>query len=83
MIKRQLNESDSLHAVQKMNFQSKIREVSNKIKFTSTNSQFLNLSNSNVCTILQNVPIVHVNNKFFDTFDCQINLNSLFSVYFF
>jgi hypothetical protein len=81
LIKRQLNESDSLHAVQKMNFQSKIREISNKIKFSSTNVHFSNAANSNIFTLIQNVPIVHVNNKFFDSFDCLMNLNNLFSIF--
>ena len=83
LIKRQLNESDSLHAVQKMNFQSKIRELSNKVKFPTTNIHLLNSANSNICTLVQNVPIVHVNNKFFDNFDCLMNLNNLFSIFLF
>ncbi len=37
-IKRQLNESDSLHAVQKMDFEAKLRELSNKYKNAMTSS---------------------------------------------
>jgi polyhydroxyalkanoate synthesis regulator phasin len=83
LIKRQLNESDSLHAVQKMNYQSKIREISIKLKSMSAvnsmsgngNSLLLSssiLSNPLLC---QQVPIVHVNNKFFDSFDNPANFN--------
>lgn len=77
-IKRQLNESDSLHAVQKMNFQAKLRELSNKYKNAITNSTNSitkdsdmaanSLSSYNIIAHFQqndiHVPIVHVNNKF-------------------
>lgn len=87
LIKRQLNESDSLHAVQKMDFQSKYSELSHKHKL-ATNSQ----SNTNSANKLMNVnavsspfllkqtdihvPIVHVNSKF-ELFD----LSQLMSCY--
>jgi len=44
LIKRQLNESDSLHAVQKMDFQLKIRELSHKYKMAATSAS------SNTCS---------------------------------
>lgn len=80
LIKRQLNESDSLHAVQKMDFQSKLREISNKYKLPSNSSTSSSQStHSNGILALshiqlndQHVPIVHVNNKF-DIFDAALN----------
>lgn len=45
-IKRQLNESDSLHAVQKMDFQSKIKELTNKYKNAATTGSSSSATNS-------------------------------------
>ena len=75
LIKRQLNESDSLFAVQKMDFQSKLREIKemSKSKTNAQNANSVTNSNANnqVYSMLQHftpselhVPIVRVNNKF-------------------
>ncbi len=71
-MKRQLNESDSLYAVQKMDFQSRLRELKelNKISAktsvqngptpqTYASAQMLHFQQSDL-----HVPIVHVNSKF-------------------
>ena len=52
LIKRQLHESDSLHAVQLMDWQSKLKQVNNSNKLIVLNSDDLH------------VPIVTVNSKF-------------------
>ncbi len=64
LVKRQLNESDSLYAVQKMDFQSKLRELNNRNK---VNGVAQNQQQQFLQQIAQNdshVPIVHVNSKF-------------------
>ena len=64
LIKRQLHESDSLHAVQKMDFESIVRDVTNKYKILANGVK--NATNR-LSTFKLNdihVPIVHVNNKF-------------------
>jgi hypothetical protein len=87
LIKRQLNESDSLHAVQKMDFQSKYSELSHKQKLASNNQSNSNSANKliNANTVSSpfllkqtdiHVPIVHVNSKF-ELFD----LSQLMSYY--
>lgn len=72
MIKRQLHESDSLQAIQKMDFKSKVRELTFKQKLAMTNNK-----NSNGSITSQpfqfhlndyHVPIVSVNSKL-DLFD--------------
>lgn len=60
-IKRQLNESDSLHAVQKMDFQSKIRELSNKYKNAVTNGTASINSNPNSPLSVTNLTAVSLN----------------------
>ena len=70
MIKRQLNESDSLYAVQKMDFQLKLRELSSKYKSVVSGASVTTAAVTalNQITLFKlndsHVPIVHVNNKF-------------------
>ena len=59
-----MHESDSLHAVQKMDFESIVRDVTNKYKILANGVK--NATNR-LSTFKLNdihVPIVHVNNKF-------------------
>jgi hypothetical protein len=64
LIKRQLHESDSLHAVQKMDFESIVRDVANKYKIMTNGVK----NSTNRLSLFKlndiHVPIVHVNNKF-------------------
>jgi hypothetical protein len=79
IIKRQLNESDSLHAVQKMDFQACIRELLNKYKTVkptvNSTSSTASLFNYNLISQFQQtglancVPIVQVNFNKIDLFD--------------
>lgn len=82
MVKRQLNESDSLNAVQKMDFQSFIRELLNKYKInaknvTANNASTVSASLAAYTLITQFqqtnmascVPIVHVQFNKIDLFD--------------
>jgi hypothetical protein len=69
LIKRQLHESDSLYAVQKMDFESIVRDLTNKYKIIP--GVTTNTVNGNILTKLSffkqnetHVPIVHVNSKF-------------------
>jgi hypothetical protein len=64
LIKRQLHESDSLHAVQKMDFESILRDIINKYKIITNGVK--NPTNRLSMFKLNDihVPIVHVNNKF-------------------
>lgn len=71
MIKRQLHESDSLQAIQKMDFQSRVRELAFKNKLANTNNPNLNGSQITPFHFQFNdyhVPIVTVNSKL-DLFD--------------
>lgn len=67
MIKRQLNESDSLYAVQKMDFQSKLRELKESSKSKTGASggggAGTGIGSSNLTYSDSHVPIVSVNNK--------------------
>lgn len=82
LIKRQLNESDSLHAVQKMDFDLKLRELISKYKLASQQVGMSNLSATQAYTqysLFQlndfHVPIVHVNNKL-ELFDATLYINT-------
>mgnify|MGYP003385621254 CR=1 FL=1 len=76
MIKRQLHESDSLLAIQKMDFQSKVQELILKHKLAATNNSSLIVSASQLSTFQfqlkdYHVPIVSVNSKL-DLFDLSL-----------
>lgn len=75
LVKRQLNESDSLNAVQKMDIQSHIRELLNKYKQQAKNNPSICMTNYNLISQYQQtnlasfVPIVPVSFNKIDLFD--------------